>query len=79
MLNHVVNRFIDRQRWLEPVADFLQKIVAGSYKFLGNPGRALKNVRAWHLAWPSTPSRSHRHSDWGLDDRGPQVGGHLAT
>src|ERR1700686_944641 len=42
MLNHVVNRFIDRQRWLEPVADFIQKIVAGSYKILGNPGHALK-------------------------------------
>src|SRR4030088_3068068 len=42
MFNHVVNRFIDRQRWLEPVADFLQKLVAGSYKLLGNPGRALK-------------------------------------
>jgi nitrite reductase/ring-hydroxylating ferredoxin subunit/uncharacterized membrane protein len=42
MLNHVVNRFIDRQRWLEPVADLLQKAVAGGYKILGNPGRAFK-------------------------------------
>jgi nitrite reductase/ring-hydroxylating ferredoxin subunit/uncharacterized membrane protein len=42
MLNHVVNRFIDQQRWLEPVADFLQKVVAGSYKLLGHPGRTLK-------------------------------------
>src|ERR1700682_2391641 len=42
MLNHVINRFIDRQRWLEPVADVLQKLVKGSYKLLGNPGRSLK-------------------------------------
>jgi len=42
LLNHVVNRFIDRQRWLEPVADFLQKVVGGGYKLLVNPGRALK-------------------------------------
>ena len=44
MLNHIVNRFIDRQRWLEPVADFLQKVVAGAYKALGKPGRDLKTL-----------------------------------
>ena len=44
MLNHVVNRFIDRQRWLEPVADFLQKVVAGAYKVLGKPGHDLKTL-----------------------------------
>ncbi len=53
MLNHVVNRFIDRQRWLEPVADFLQKIVAGSYKLVGNPGRALKTFV--HGTWLGHP------------------------
>jgi hypothetical protein len=37
MLNHVVNRFIDSQRWLEPVADFLQKFIAWIYKRLGGP------------------------------------------
>jgi nitrite reductase/ring-hydroxylating ferredoxin subunit/uncharacterized membrane protein len=42
MLNHIVNRFIDRQGWLEPVADFLQKVVAGTYKLLGRPGHDLK-------------------------------------
>ncbi len=42
MLNHLVNRFIDRQRWLEPVADVLQKVVVGAYKLLGNPGRVTK-------------------------------------
>src|SRR6266699_2423475 len=53
MLNHVVNRFIDQQRWLEPVADFLQKIVAGSYKLLGNPGRSLKTFM--HGTWLGHP------------------------
>src|SRR3989442_255596 len=53
MLNHVVNRFIDRQRWLEPVADFLQKVVAGSYKLLGSPGRSLKTFM--HGTWLGHP------------------------
>src|SRR3982074_3619635 len=44
MLNHIVNRFIDRQGWLEPVADFLQKVVAGAYKVLGKTGRDLKTL-----------------------------------
>ena len=42
MLNYVVNRFIESQKWLEPVADFTQKLVAGIYKGLGGPGHALK-------------------------------------
>ncbi len=53
MLNHVVNRFIDRQRWLEPVADVLQKVVAGGYKLLGNPGRSLKTFM--HGTWLGHP------------------------
>jgi nitrite reductase/ring-hydroxylating ferredoxin subunit/uncharacterized membrane protein len=53
MLNHLVNRFIDRQRWLEPVADVLQKLVAGSYKLLGNPGRSLKTL--FHGTWLGHP------------------------
>src|SRR3989475_9851611 len=44
MLNLVVNGFIDRQRWLEPVADFLQNVVAGASKLLGKPGRDLKTL-----------------------------------
>jgi len=56
MLNHVVNRFIDQQRWLEPVADFLQKVVAGSYKLLGDPGRAIKTfVNGTWLGHPLHP------------------------
>ena len=59
MLNHVVNRFIDQQRWLEPVADFLQKIVAGSYKLLGNPGRSLKaRASPWERLRPGYEATS---------------------
>jgi nitrite reductase/ring-hydroxylating ferredoxin subunit/uncharacterized membrane protein len=53
MLNHVINRFIDGQRWLEPVADVLQKLVKGSYKLLGNPGRSLKTF--FHGTWLGHP------------------------
>ena len=53
MFNSVVNRFIDRQRWLEPVADFLQKVVGGTYKLLGNPGRSLKTFV--HGTWLGHP------------------------
>ena len=53
MLNHAVNRFIDRQRWLEPVADFLQKVVGGFYKVLGAPGHGLKTFI--HGTWLGHP------------------------
>src|SRR6266852_7290259 len=53
MLNHIVNQFIDRQRWLEPVADFLQKVVTGSYKLLGKPGHDLKTLV--HGTWLGHP------------------------
>jgi nitrite reductase/ring-hydroxylating ferredoxin subunit/uncharacterized membrane protein len=53
VLNAVINRFIDRQRWLEPVADFLQKVVGGTYKALGNPGRAIKTFV--HGSWLGHP------------------------
>ena len=42
MLNAIINRFIDGQGWLEPVADFTQKLVGGIYKGMGRPGSALK-------------------------------------
>lgn len=53
MLNYVINRFIDRQRWLEPVADFLQKVVAGTYKVLGAPGHTLRTFV--HGTWLGHP------------------------
>jgi nitrite reductase/ring-hydroxylating ferredoxin subunit/uncharacterized membrane protein len=53
MLSHIINRFIDRQGWLEPVANFLQKLVAGIYKALGRPGHALKTFL--HGTWLGHP------------------------
>lgn len=53
MINSFVNRLIDSQRWLEPVADFLQKIVGGFYKVLGGPGTALKTFN--HGTWLGHP------------------------
>src|SRR5438445_12845196 len=41
MLHRAVDRFLERQRWLEPLADFLQKIAAAIYK--GTAGHALKS------------------------------------
>ena len=53
MLNAAVNRFIDRQRWLEPVADLLQKVVSGTYKALGSAGTSLKSFN--HGTWLGHP------------------------
>lgn len=53
MLSVVIDRFIDRQRWLEPVADFLQKVVGGTYKVLGAPGQSLKTFI--HGTWLGHP------------------------
>src|SRR5437899_1368283 len=41
MVHRAVDRFLERQRWLEPLADFLQKIAAAIYK--GTAGHALKS------------------------------------
>jgi nitrite reductase/ring-hydroxylating ferredoxin subunit/uncharacterized membrane protein len=53
LLNHLVNRIIDSQRWLEPVADFTQKVIGGFYKALGEPGRGLKTFV--HGTWLGHP------------------------
>lgn len=53
MISAAVNRFIDRQKWLEPVADVLQKLVAGTYKAMGAPGTALKTFN--HGTWLGHP------------------------
>ena len=53
MINAFVNRLIDGQRWLEPVADVLQKVVTGFYKALGGPGTALKSFN--HGTWLGHP------------------------
>lgn len=53
MLSYVVNRFIEGQRWLEPVADFLQKVVGGTYKIMGGAGRPIKTFV--HGTWLGHP------------------------
>lgn len=53
MLNRIVGHFIDRQRWLEPVADVLQNFIAWFYKALGRPGHSLKTFL--HGTWLGHP------------------------
>ncbi|HVH65283.1 MAG TPA: DUF2231 domain-containing protein [Candidatus Acidoferrum sp.] len=53
MLSYLVNRLIDSQGWLEPVADFTQKIVGGTYKLLGGAGRPVKSFV--HGTWLGHP------------------------
>ncbi|MDQ6709446.1 MAG: Rieske 2Fe-2S domain-containing protein [Candidatus Dormibacteraeota bacterium] len=52
-MNRMVNRILDRQRWLEPVADVFQKVITGLYKRLGAPGRQLKTLL--HGTWLGHP------------------------
>jgi len=39
-----IDRAVDSQGWLEPVADFFQRVIGGFYSGLGRPGQALKDV-----------------------------------
>jgi len=41
MLSHAINRFIDSQRWLDPLADVLQKVTTAVYR--GRIGRGFKS------------------------------------
>jgi nitrite reductase/ring-hydroxylating ferredoxin subunit/uncharacterized membrane protein len=41
MLSHAINRFIDGQRWLDPLADVLQKVTTAVYR--GRLGRGVKS------------------------------------
>jgi nitrite reductase/ring-hydroxylating ferredoxin subunit/uncharacterized membrane protein len=52
-MSRVINRFLDAQRWLEPVADSLQKAIGAIYKGLGGPGRGLKTLL--HGTWLGHP------------------------
>ncbi len=52
-MSRAINRLLDRQRWLEPVADTLQKAIGGIYKGLGTPGRGLKTLL--HGTWLGHP------------------------
>src|SRR6266550_29387 len=42
MLSHAISRFIDSQRWLDPLADVLQKAPAAVYR--GRLGRTVKSL-----------------------------------
>src|SRR5437016_1416433 len=42
MLSHTISRFIDRQRWLDPLADVLQKVTTAVYR--GRLGRSVKSL-----------------------------------
>src|SRR2546430_17611422 len=42
MLSHAVSRFIDSQRWLDPLADVLQKVTTAVYR--GRVGRSVKSL-----------------------------------
>lgn len=44
MAESPMDRFVRRQRWLEPVANALQAVVSGAYRVLGRPGQGLKNL-----------------------------------
>ena len=52
-MSRAVNRFLDSQRWLEPVADTVQKAIGGIYKGLGGPSRSLKTLL--HGTWLGHP------------------------
>ncbi|GAC1480496.1 MAG: hypothetical protein PVSMB9_05230 [Candidatus Dormibacteria bacterium] len=53
MMSRVVNRFLDSQRWLDPLGDTFQKAIGGIYKALGGPGRTLKTLL--HGTWLGHP------------------------
>ena len=53
MLSRTVNRLVDGQRWLDPVAEVLQKLTSGFYKVLGRPGQALQDFV--HGTWLGHP------------------------
>jgi nitrite reductase/ring-hydroxylating ferredoxin subunit len=42
--------WLRRQGWMEPLSEFVQKIVGGFYGALGGPGRTLKSLM--HGTWP---------------------------
>ncbi|MDQ6882631.1 MAG: Rieske 2Fe-2S domain-containing protein [Candidatus Dormibacteraeota bacterium] len=52
-MSRLVNRLLDRQRWLEPVADSFQGAIGAFYKALGGPGRLLRTFL--HGTWLGHP------------------------
>jgi len=53
VLSRSVDRFLERQHWLEPLGDGLQKFIGGLYKGLGTSGRGLKTFL--HGTWLGHP------------------------
>lgn len=58
MAEALIDRVLQRQTWLDPLADVLQKMVGGAYGALGPLGAALKNVAhgTWALRHPLHPA-----------------------
>ena len=52
-MSRLINRFLDQQRWLEPVGDCFQGVIGGLYKRLGGPGRGIKTLL--HGTWLGHP------------------------
>jgi len=40
----LLGRVVRKQSWMEPLSEFVQKAVSGTFRFLGPPGRPLKNL-----------------------------------
>lgn len=38
-----IDRLIERQRWLEPIADLVQRLIGSTFNALGRPGQSLKS------------------------------------
>jgi nitrite reductase/ring-hydroxylating ferredoxin subunit/uncharacterized membrane protein len=58
MAEDLVDRVLQGQTWLDPLADLLQKMVGGIYGALGPLGSALKNIAhgTWALRHPLHPA-----------------------
>ena len=52
-MSRLINRFLDQQRWLDPLGEAFQKAIGGIYKSLGGPGRGLKTLL--HGTWLGHP------------------------
>ena len=52
-LTRTVDRFLEGQRWLEPLGDWLQNLISSLYRGLGKPGRGLKTFV--HGTWLGHP------------------------
>ncbi len=52
-MSRVVNRILDQQKWLDPLAEALQRVIRGLYKGLGAPGATFKTLL--HGTWLGHP------------------------